>query len=236
MDNIGIIVQARTSSTRFPNKVFADINGSTNIELVLKNCLKVKQAKTILAIPHSDLNAFSYLKTIPSFSKEENLFLFAGAEKNVLSRFYEASKHYNLDTIIRITGDCPCIEPEIINSMIDFYQTNSEFDYCSNMTTTHATTAQDAHNHTSDTMLSDGFSVEIFSFKALERAYNNNRDDYEREHVTSWIKNNLHCGLYDKGFLYLHGKFSLDEEKDIEVIEAYNLLRDKGFIYYGKFK
>ena len=225
--SIGIVVQARTKSTRFPNKVFYQLSDKKVIEHIIEECVKVKNTKTFIAVPSEDVDAFKFL--CPKYG----ISVFGGDEKNVLCRYYSLVSSYKLETIIRITGDCPCINAKLIENIITFYREN-DFDYCSNMTITHATSVKDAHNHTSDTFLSDGFSCEIFSVEALKQAFYNTTDEYGKEHVTSWIKNNLNCGLYDKGFVYLHGKFSLDEQSDLEAIEAFDILRRKGFIKYGE--
>ena len=224
---LGIIIQARTKSTRFPNKVLYQLSGKKVIEHIVEECKKVKNANIFVAVPNNDIDTFKFL--YPKY----DIVVFGGDEENVLYRYYYLASSYKLETIIRITSDCPCLSSEIIEGVINFYQ-NNNFDYCSNMTITHATKAEDAHNHTSDTLLSDGFSCEIFSGEALKQAFKNTTDKYGKEHVTSWIKNNLKCGLYDKGFMYLYGKFSLDEQLDLEAIEAFDILRRKGFIKYGE--
>ena len=99
---------------------------------------------------------------------------FRGSEKNVIERFYLAAKKYDYQNIVRITGDCPLIDHEIVDRVISKFLTN-KVDYCSN---------------TQPPTWPDGLDVEIFSFNALERSFNSNLSNYDKEHVTPFIRNN----------------------------------------------
>lgn len=226
----GILIQARTTSSRFPNKVFHKINGKYSIEYVIEECLASKKAdKVVLVVPHNE--KYTFFKSFGE--KYENLFVIGGASNDLVSRFWTASNILSLDIIVRITGDCICLMSELIDNTIEFYQ-NNNFDYVSNFALKNSTNQEDAHNHASETFLCDGFSCEVFGFLALQQAYMNAQSNYDKEHATTWIKRNLNCGLYNQDVLTLNGKFSLDEEKDLEVIEAFLLLKNKGFIKVNK--
>ena len=226
----GILIQARTTSSRFPNKVFHKINEKYSLEYVIEECLASKKAdKVALVVPHNERYIF-----LEDFSeKYRDLFIIGGAENNLVSRFWTASNILSLDLIVRITGDCICIMSELIDNTIDYFNMNN-FDYVSNFALKNSTNPEDAHNYASETFLPEGYSAEVFNFFALQQAYMNAQSDYDKEHATTWIKRNLNCGLYNQDVLTLNGKFSLDEEKDLEVIEAFLLLKNKGFIKVNK--
>jgi len=226
----GILIQARTTSSRFPNKVFHKINEKYSLEYVIEECLASKKAdKVALVVPHNERYIF-----LEDFSeKYRDLFIIGGAENNLVSRFWTASNILSLDLIVRITGDCICIMSELIDNTIDYFNMNN-FDYVSNFALKNSTNPEDAHNYASETFLPEGYSAEVFNFFALQQAYMNAQSNYDKEHATTWIKRNLNCGLYNQDVLTLNGKFSLDEEKDLEVIEAFLLLKNKGFIKVNK--
>ncbi len=101
--NIVAIIQARCSSTRFPNKVFADLAGKPLIWHVINRLHFAKEINQIVLAttinPQDDL--------LVEWAKKEAVSIFRGSEENVLSRFYHAAKEYNADIIVRITADDP---------------------------------------------------------------------------------------------------------------------------------
>ena len=100
--------------------------------------------------------------------------VFRGSEKNVLDRYYSAAKQYNPSIIVRITGDCPIIDPVLVDQVIEMYIKNN-VDYVSN-------------NH--PPTYPDGLDTEVFSFKSLEVSWQNAKKSQELEHVTPYILNN----------------------------------------------
>ena len=100
--------------------------------------------------------------------------VFRGNEKDVLDRYYQAGKKYNPDVVVRITGDCPMIDPELVDQIIYEFEKNGT-DYTSNII---------------PPTYPDGLDVEVFSFAALEIAWKQATTEYDREHVTTYIRNN----------------------------------------------
>mgnify|MGYP000176838809 CR=1 FL=1 len=219
-----IFIQARLKSSRMPYKVFHKINQTSVLERTIGECRKVQNAETALLVPHNEKGDFYRFLNRP-----KDLGIIGGSESNVLSRFWKGANQLSAKTIVRITADCPLITRNLIENAIQFYNENN-FDYISNFALKNATTEKDKNNHSSETLLSDGFSVEVFSFSALKEAYMNAKSQYDLEHTTTWMKNNLNCGLYFGDFHYIQGKFSLDEQRDIKNIELYLRLWEKGFI------
>jgi len=194
------IVQARMNSTRLPGKVLKKINDRTLIEILLQRLSKSKSIdKIILATSKSDSNDILEKKVIKLGYE-----VFRGSEENVLERFYQAAKAQKAKTVIRITGDCPIIDPFLTDDVIKLYQKN-EVDYVSNV---------------DPPTFPDGLDVEVFSFKALETAQKLATTTYEREHVTPFIRNNkdfkrlsLSC---EKN--YSSERWTVDDPEDFEVI------------------
>ncbi len=168
MKKIGIISQARITSTRLPGKVLLRINNQPLLKY------------------HSDRLTTSglgvYIATttngtddlIAQFAELENLPCYRGDENNVLSRFYETAKNNNLDIIVRVTSDCPLVDGNLVKAGVEQYlKLNNEDIYLSNAVVR---------------TFPRGFDFEIFSFKQLEIAYSNASSTFEKEHVTPYIR------------------------------------------------
>jgi spore coat polysaccharide biosynthesis protein SpsF (cytidylyltransferase family) len=172
LDMIGCIIQARIGSTRFPNKIMIPVDEN---DTVLSFGIKqVKSSKTIdkIIIATTDLPEDDL---IVNNMKKLNIPYFRGKSKDVLDRYYQCAKKFNLSVIVRITSDCPLIDPFIIDDVVSYFLKNNEFDYVSNV-------------HPIRTY-PDGTDVEIFTFKVLEKAWNEAEKSSEREHVTPYIYN-----------------------------------------------
>lgn len=171
MKNILIICQARYSSNRLPGKVMKNIFDNPLLWYVIKRLEQVKiPNRLIIATATSKSN-----QGIINFAKNLNLNYFARSEDDVLDRYYKTAKKFNGDIIVRITSDCPLIDPDIIDYGIElFFQGN--YDYVSNgFPPTYP----------------DGFDLEVFSFEALETAWKEAELFSEREHVTPYIWKNI---------------------------------------------
>ena len=151
MKNKHIIIQARTSSTRFPQKVIKKIGDDTLLGLVIKRvkqATKVDQVIVATSSNHSD-------DLIENIAEELEVHVYRGSLEDVLDRYYQASVKYKSDIIIRITGDCPLIDPKLIDAIVERFEVE-DLDYLSN---------------TLDPKYPDGQDIEVFSFEALEKAW-----------------------------------------------------------------
>ena len=165
----GIIIQARTGSTRFPNKVINKIDNITLIEILI-NRLKLLGSKVKIIIATTKLKEDDVLVDI---AKENNVLYYRGSTNNVLSRYYNAAKLYNLETIVRITSDWPLIDMDILKIMlVEFNISNNT--YLSNIR---------------PPTFPDGYDIEIFNFISLKQSYINPTTKFEKEHVTPYIIN-----------------------------------------------
>lgn len=218
MEKVGVIIQARMGSTRLPGKVMLDINGKTVLEQVIN---RVKLSKKVDEI----IIATTTLERDEIIAKESNkchVKSYRGSEEDVLSRYYYAAKENNIDTIVRVTSDCPLIDPFILDEIVDYYQ-NSNYTMVTNA-------GADVSNRT----YPRGLDVEVFSFKMLEEAFNKATKKHHKEHVTPYIYEKSNNVFYykDKND-YSKYRWTLDTEEDYKLIkEVYKGLNDKGEFFY----
>tara|TARA_B110000495_G_scaffold189490_1_gene190605 strand:- start:157 stop:924 length:768 start_codon:yes stop_codon:yes gene_type:complete len=206
-----VIIQARTQSVRLPNKVLALIDGKSLIWHIierLKSCEKVEQI--ILATSSREED-----KKLIQIANDCNILSFVGDENDVLSRFYQAALKFNADPIIRITGDCPLVDPFLVDKILEFYLENN-YDFVSN---------------TIIPTYPDGLDIEIFSLKSLTKSFNEAKLKSEKEHVTPYIwKNPKIFQLFNyknKEDLSNH-RWTVDEQLDLELIrEIYSNFKPK---------
>lgn len=196
------IVQARMGSKRLPGKVLKTINGIPMIELLLARLSKSKHLDDIiLAIPENLENNILEAKI-----KSLGYFCFRGSENNVLNRFYEAAKSVKADVITRITGDCPLIDPELVDRCIDGFK-NSKVDYFSN---------------TYPRSYPDGLDVSVMTFKSIEQANKKSQSSYDKEHISNYIINSrefLKSSLQNKENLS-HLRWTVDNKCDLKFVES----------------
>ena len=220
-----LITQARTGSTRLPGKVLKQINGKSLLEIHLerlKKCSKISEI--IVATTINEEDAIIYDKAL-----EWGFSSFTGSETDVLDRFYQSVKDKNPDWIVRVTSDCPLIDPELVDEIVTFVQENN-CDYGSNGL---------IENYP------DGQDVEVFKFSALKIAWENALLKSEREHVTPYIRNNSD---FNNGNLFKAINFpcdsdfskirmTVDEQRDLDLVEIliYQLGKEKTWLTYTNF-
>jgi len=201
---IGCIIQARTGSTRLPGKTMKKIN---EIDTVLSFGInQVKSSKTIDKIviattdlPEDDL-IFDYMNKL-------NIPCFRGKSKDVLDRYYQCAKKFGFSIIVRITSDCPLVDPLIIDDVVSYFLKNNEFDYVSNV---HPITT-----------FPDGTDVEVFTFKALEKSWEEAKKPSEREHVTPYIYHSkkFHLGNIKNSKDLSNLRWTVDHKEDLDLIK-----------------
>jgi len=206
-----IIVQARQTSKRFPNKVLKRIGNKTICEIIQKRLKKSKFAeKVVFAIPNNKKN--NKLKEHLIKIKAE---IFLGSESNVLNRVSRAAKKFKAKNIIRVTADCPLIDPNLVDDMIIKF-IKGKFDYI---------------NNAKSPGYSDGFDIEVFKFKSLKEANKNAKTQIEKEHVTPYLKNNEKFKIGRFKQLENFGcKLSIDRYKDYKnIIKIFNRFKPNIF-------
>lgn len=223
--NTILITQARTGSTRLPGKVLKEIGGKSLLQIHLDrlvNCKNVSEIIVATTVNEEDNVIFD--KAI-----EWGYSASRGSESDVLDRFYQAVKDKSADWIVRVTSDCPLIDPELVDDVIRFAQDNNT-DYCSNGFVEN---------------FPDGQDVEVFKFSALETAWKNAVLMSEREHVTPYIRNNsdykgeseFTAINYPCESDFSKIRMTVDEIRDFELIEILinNLGTKKSWLEYTNF-
>ena len=165
-----VIIQVRMGSTRLPGKVLKKLNGITVLESLLNQLNYSKLLNDKIIATTSNLED----DVIVNFCKSKEIKCFRGSQDDVLDRYYNCAKKFSINTILRITSDCPLMDPQVVDNVIDFYLKNS-YDYVNNF-----------HKRT----YPYGNDVEIFSLKVLEKVWEKATKPSEREHVTPYIYNN----------------------------------------------
>jgi spore coat polysaccharide biosynthesis protein SpsF len=183
------IIQARMGSTRLPGKVLMEIQG---LPMIIQMVNRLKSVAEVDDVIIATTNLISD-DPISQVAKSNRIPCFRGSEKDVLKRFFLASKNCKAQHIIRITGDCPLVDPQIISQLIEFYK-NSSYDFCG------VASGAGVANQKRIKRFPDGLDAEIFSFRVLKEAHLNASGNLYREHVTPFIwKDNK---KYKVGSLY----------------------------------
>ncbi len=205
MMNIVCIVQARIGSTRLPAKVLKKICGKTVLEHDIDRLKRVKNIDNIV-IATTTLERDNI---IIEEAKRLNVSYFRGSEEDVLSRYYYAAIENKADVIVRVTSDCPLIDSEVTEKIIQYYlDNNTKYDYVSN---------------TIDRTYPRGLDTEVFSFKALEKAFNEAESLRDKEHVTPYIWDNpriFRLAQYKNKVKYSHLRWTLDTKEDFQLISG----------------
>ncbi len=199
-----IIIQARMTSTRLPGKVLKEVLGKPLLEYQVERLRRVKLADEIVIATTTNetdqpILDLCYKLSVPYFR---------GPEDDVLARYHGAARQYPADIVIRITSDCPLIDPAVVDRMIMFFKNHyPKYDYVSNC-------LQRTYPR--------GMDTEVFTFKALSEAFSEAKTQPEREHVTPFIYRrpdryslaNVHC---DKN--YSCHRWTVDTPEDFELIQ-----------------
>ena len=196
------IIQARVGSTRLAGKVLLKLSGSTVLEHVIK---RVQKAKTIENVIIATTVRTEVLRIVNMASKNR-ISVYCGSEFDVLDRYYQAARVFDLKHIVRITADCPVIDPKVIDDTVRFYF-KAKADYCSN---------------TLRETFPDGQDVEVFSFQALSHAWQKAKLISEREHVTPFIRKHeakFKIVSYENKVNLSDKRWTLDEKEDYQFLK-----------------
>jgi len=202
---IGVIVQARMGSTRLPGKVLKKLGDHALLDFQIS---RIKEAKNIdsivVATTVEDVD-----DEIENFCNEKGISCFRGSEHDVLSRYYECAKEFNFETIVRLTADCPLIDPVVIDKAVTLFFAE-KVDYSSNTVPPETS------------FWPDGSDVEVFSFAALEQANRDAIKPEEREHVTFFFwkdkANGFKIAQLQNFEDWSKYRFTVDYPEDYEVL------------------
>lgn len=216
MTRIVAIIQARTDSTRFPKKVLADILGKPMIAHLIDRAKKSELVdQLVLATTNRKID-----DSIVDIAKKHNIDVFRGNFEDVLDRYYNAAKKHQADVVVRITGDCPLVDPHILDTIIRYFLDNN-YDYASN---------------TIEPTYPDGLDVEVFSFKSLEKAWKEAQLPSEREHVTPYIithPEKFKISNFRNSVDLSHLRWTVDQKEDLEFVrEIFKQFYSKKSMFY----
>jgi len=205
------IIQARMGSSRLPGKSMADIEGRPMLWHVIQ---RVKRARLVdRVVVATSTEALD--DAIENMCRENNVLCYRGREQDVLDRYYGAARAEKAGTVVRITADCPLIDPEVIDRVLRRFQ-QGDLDYVSNnMVRSYP----------------DGLDTEVCSFSALEKAWHEATRASEREHVTPYLRSGKFRTANvesEMTALYQHYRWTVDEVEDLGFIRAvYRAMRGK---------
>jgi len=206
MTKVLAITQARSGSTRLPAKVFKEIAGKSLLKIHIDRAKQAKLVDDFLVATTSSENDAPIVDVAHACGVHSS----RGSESNVLDRFYQGALKFNPEWIVRITSDCPLVDPVLIDQVIQ-YTWDQDADYCSN---------------TLIEAFPDGQDIEVFKFSALEKAWKEAELDSDKEHVTPFIKRNsdfmdgklYHAVNYNSDVDYNRVRLCVDEPIDMEVM------------------
>ncbi len=196
------IVQARMGSTRFPNKVMLPINGVPLIELLLHRLSLAKLIDHIIVATSTATGDKQLAAHVRSLGYE----VFEGSESNVLDRFYKAAQPHKPNTVVRITGDCPLVDPELVDAIIASFAARN-VDYLCNV---------------NPPTFPDGLDTEVLTYSALEQAARDAKTSDELEHVTPYIRESgrFTAENFFNDNDHSRERWTVDEPADLTVIDA----------------
>jgi spore coat polysaccharide biosynthesis protein SpsF len=196
-----VIIQARMGSSRLPGKVMKILEGRSVLSHVIHRIKAIQEVDEVVVattlLPSDQI--------IVEESHRYGVTSFRGDEQDVLRRYYEAAKQIKADVVVRITSDCPLIDPDIVADVIRWYHTHN-LDYVSNSLVP---------------SYPRGLDTEVFSFRVLEEANFFAREAKQREHVTPYIYQNptkYKLGVVKSQVDYSKYRWTLDTTEDWELI------------------
>ncbi|BDB54710.1 hypothetical protein GENT5_10150 [Flavobacterium ammoniigenes] len=212
---VAAIIQARRGSTRLPDKVFLELSNKPLLEHVV-NRLKKSDLLQEIIIATTDLPDDNLIQT---WANSNNISVFRGSENNVLERYYEAAKKYQIDVIVRITADDPFKDYRLVDEAVRVLIDNKLDFVCNN----------------NPVSFPEGLDVEVLTFNALEVSYNNVISDFDKEHVTQYIHKNKDkfniANIQNEKDLSFH-RWTLDTIEDYQFAQKiYSELYKEGYVF-----
>ena len=201
--NIVAIIQARMGSSRLPGKVLKDLGGETVLARVVRRLQRSRQiARIIVATTTAPGD-----EVIVAECDRLEVLCFRGSEHDVLDRYYQAARANAADAVVRVTSDCPLIDPELVDETVEVFR-DKHADYASNVF---------------PRTYPRGLDTEVFSFDALDRAWREAREAHQREHVTPYLYE--HPQIFKLASLsgaadYSRYRWTLDTREDLELLRA----------------
>ncbi len=195
------IIQARMSSTRLPGKVLHEIAGRSMIEWVVTRVLRAGQLDEVVVATSRDAGD----DVLAEHCAHLGAPCFRGSLEDVLDRYYEAAQAYRADIVVRVTADCPFVDPRVIDEIVAAFN-DQACDYAANV---------------DPPSFPHGLDAEVFSMGTLRRAWQEARWRSEREHVTPYVRNHPErfrlVNIVAPWDLSAH-RWTVDEPADLEFV------------------
>lgn len=202
------IIQARMKSTRLPGKVLKTLGGETVLAHVIARLRAATNIDEVVVATSTGRND----DPLETEARDCGAEVFRGSEKDVLSRYYEAARLFHADAIVRITADCPLLDPDLVRQMVARFHASrtggKKLDYLSNALTR---------------SYPRGLDAEVFTFSALEKAHLAATQSYEREHVTPYIYQHSANFIIEEfvgNMDFSFHRWTLDTPEDYEFLSA----------------
>lgn len=217
MSAVVTIVQARMGSSRLPGKVLAEIGGRPMLAHVMERAASIPGVEKVMLATSVDPRNEPLLALAASMGIEA----YAGSESDVLDRYYQAANKIGADVVVRVTADCPLLDPHVSGLVVSCFM-RGDVDYASN-----------AHPAT----YPDGLDTEVFAFSALDRAWREAALPSEREHVTPfiWKRTDIFRTANVTNDVDLSAfRWTVDNPEDLELVRAIdNRMHMLGRLSYG---
>jgi len=195
------LLQARMGSTRLPNKVMKPIGSIPMIELLLSRLSMAKELDQIVVATSMDVRNQPLVEHVAKlgYACEQ------GSENDVMDRFVQAARKHKADVVVRITGDCPLVDPDLVDEVILRFK-SAGVDYFSN---------------TNPPTYPDGLDIEVCTFRALEQASQETNKPFDREHVTPYLRESdrFRTAVIQHSQDLSAMRWTVDEPADFAVIE-----------------
>lgn len=201
-DMILAVLQARVSSSRLPGKVIRSILGKPMLARQIERILRAQRIDKLIVATSTEFED----DAVDNLCSEIGIECFRGSLNDVLDRFYQAAKPYNPQHVVRLTGDCPLADPEIIDRLIKFHLAG-DYDYSSNAL---------------EPTYPDGLDAEVMRFSALEQTWREADNIASREHVTLFLYQHpqlFKIGIERNLVNLSHLRWTVDELVDFELVE-----------------
>lgn len=202
---VSAIIQARMGSTRLPNKVMMMVMGRPLLGWMIQRVSQSSEINEII-IATTEKRCDD---SIAEYSAQQGCYVYRGSEGDVLNRYYQAASIAEADIVVRLTADCPLLDPSIVDSLIKEFKAR-KVDFLSN-------------SEPLPSSWPDGMDVSVMSYSALKRAHKNAKKPSEREHVTFHFWNNpleFSCIRIDRNVDLSNYRITIDYPEDFEVIKT----------------
>ncbi len=215
MKKAAVIIQARMGASRLPNKVLMPLAGKPVLEHVIRRCQHAQLVDRVIVATTKDPKDLAVVNLVNVLG----VGVYRGSVNDVLDRYYQTARLFESKHIIRITADCPMIDPDVIDRVVgEYFESSADY----------------ASNGLGETY-PDGEDVEVFTFDALSRAWHEAKMSSEREHVTPYLyKNDILKKVYIRHDVnWGHCRWTLDEPQDYQKLSAiFDALYQKNAIFH----